>query len=71
MAFLAKPGIFALLSNRFRLNDVTLSMSSFLVVGMLSIFDTARMTDLGSNIEYRILKSLKMSSNELIHQAGS
>ena len=75
MAFLTKPGIFALLRNRLRLNDVTLSMFSpgglTWSVGMLSIFDTARMTDLGSKIEYRTLKSLKMSSNETIHQAGT
>ena len=38
---------------------------------MLSIFDTARMTDLGSKIEYRTLKSLKMSSNELIQRTDS
>ena len=34
---------------------------------LVKIF-TACMTDLGSKIEYRTLKSLKMSSNELIHQ---
>ena len=53
MAFLTKEGILALLGNRLRLNDVMLSMSSFLVVlrdmsAWFSIFDTARWTDLGS-----------------------
>ena len=53
MAFLTKPGILALLKNRIRLNDVTLSMSSFLVVlrdllAWFSIFDTANPTDLDS-----------------------
>ena len=76
MTFLAKPGIFALPRNRLRLNDVPLSMSSFLVVlrDMLvwfSILDTAHLTDLGSKTEYRRLTSLKMSSNMLIHHAGS
>ena len=40
-------------------------------VGMLSIFDTARMTDLGSKIGSRTLKSLKIFGNVLIHQGGS
>ena len=54
MAFLTKPGILALLRTRLRLNDVTLSlMSSLLVVlrdlsAWFSIFDTAHLTDLGS-----------------------
>ena len=53
MAFLTKPGILALLRNRLRLNDVSLSMSSLLVVlrdllAWISIFDTANPTDLGS-----------------------
>ena len=53
MAFLTKPDILALLINRLRLNDVTLSMSSHLVVlrdlsACFSIFDTAHLTDLGS-----------------------
>ena len=53
MAFLTKPGILALLRNRLRLNDVTLSMSSLLVVlrdllAWFSIVDTASPTDLGS-----------------------
>ena len=52
--FLTKPGILALLRNRLRLNDVTLSMSSPLVVlrdlpAWFSIFDTAHLTDLCSN----------------------
>ena len=52
-AFLIKPGILALLRNRLRLNDVTLSMSSLLVVlldlsAWFSIFDTAHLTDYGS-----------------------
>ena len=53
MAFLIKPGILALLKNRLRLNDVTLSMSSLLVflrdlLAWFSIFDTDNPTDLGS-----------------------
>ena len=53
VAFLTKLGILALLRNRLRLNDVTLSMSSLLVVlrdlpAWFSIFDTAHLTDLGS-----------------------
>ena len=40
-------------------------------VGMLSIFYTVRMTDLGSKTGYRTLKTLKMSSNSLIHQGGN
>ena len=76
MAFLTKPGIFALLRNRLRLNDVTLSMSSFLVVlldlsAWFSIFDTANPTDLGSKTGFRRLRCLKMSNNLLIHHAGS
>ena len=76
MAFLTKPGILALLRNQLRLNDVTLSMSSFLVVlrdlsAWFSIFDTAYPTDLGSKTGYRRLRSLKMSNNLLIHHAGS
>ena len=69
-------GILALLRNRLRLNDVTLSMSSLLVVlrdlsAWFSIFGTAHLTDLGSKSGYRRLTSLKMSYNLLIHHAGS
>ena len=76
MAFLTKPGILVLLRNRLRLNDVTLSMSSLRVVlrdlsAWLSIFDTARLTDLGSKTGYHRLTSLKISNNLLIHHAGS
>ena len=76
MAFLTKPGILALLRNRLRLNDVTLSMSSPLVVlrdlsAWFSIFDTAHLTDLRSKTGYHRLTSLKMSNNLLIHHAGS
>ena len=76
VAFLTKPGILALLRNRLRLNDVTLSMSSLLVVlsdlsAWFSIFDTAHLTDLGFKTGYRRLTSLKMSSNLLIHHARS
>ena len=75
MAFITKPGIFALLRNRLRLNDVTLSMSSLLVVlrdlsTWFSIFDTAHLTDLDSKTGYRRLTSLKMSNSLLIHLAG-
>ena len=53
VTFFTKPGIFALLRNRLRLNDVTLSMSSLLLVlrdlmTWFSIFNTAHLTDLGS-----------------------
>ena len=76
VAFLTKPDILALLRNRLRLNDVTLSMSSLLVVlrdssAWFSISDTAHLTDLGSKTGYCRLKSLKMSNNSLIHHAGS
>ena len=76
MASLTKPGILALLRNRFRLNDVTLSMSVLVVVlrdlsAWLSIFDTAQLTDLGSKTGYRRLTSLNMSNSMLIHHAGS
>ena len=76
MAFLTKPGILALPRNRLRLNDVTLSMPSLLVVlrdppAWFSIFDTAHRTDLGSKTGYCRLTSLKMSNNSLIHHAGS
>ena len=76
MAFLTKPGILALLRNRLRLNDVTLSMSSLLVVlrdmsAWFSTFDTANPTDLGSMTGYCRLRSLKMSNNLLLHHAGS
>ena len=75
MTLLTKPGILVLLRNRLRLNDVTDSMSSLLVVlrdlsAWFSIFDTANLTDLGSKTEYRRLASLKMSKNLLIHHAG-
>ena len=53
VAFLTRPGIFAPLRNGLRLNDVTLLMSSLLVVlrdlsARVSIFDTAHLMDLGS-----------------------
>ena len=56
MAFLTKPGILALLRNRLRLIDVTLTMSSLLVIlrdmsAWFSIFDTAHLTDLGSQTD--------------------
>ena len=76
VASLTKPGILALLRSRLRLNDVTLSMSSLLVVlrnlsAWFSIFDTAKLTDLGSKTGYRRLTSFKMPNNMLIHHAGS
>ena len=76
VAFLTKPGILALLRNRLGLNDVTLSMSSLLVVlcdllARFSIFDIAHLTDLGSKTGYHRPTSLKMSNNLLIHHAGS
>ena len=76
MALFTKPGILVLLRNRLRLNDLTLSLSSVLVVlrdlsAWFSIFDTAHLTDLGSKTGYRRLTSLKMSNNLLIHHAGS
>ena len=76
MAFLTKPGSLALLRNRLRLNDVTLSMSSLLVVlrdlsAWFLNFDTAHLTDFGSKTGYRRLTSLKMSNNLLFHHAGS
>ena len=76
MTFLTKPGILALLRNRLRLNDVTLSMSSLLVVlrdllAWFSIFDTAHLTDLGSKTGYRRLRSLKMFNYVLIQRADS
>ena len=59
-----------------RLNDVTLSVSSLLVVlrdlsAWFSIFDTAHLVDLGSKAGYRRLTCLKMSNNLLIHHVGS
>ena len=36
---------------------------------MMSIFDTARLTDIGSKTGYRILTSLKMSRHLLIHHS--
>ena len=76
MAFLTKPGILALLRNRLRPNDVTLSMTSLLVVlrdlsAWFLIFDTAYLTDFGSKTRYHRLTSLKMSNNLLIHHVGS
>ena len=76
MAFLTKPGFLALLRNRLRLNDVTLTMSSLLVVlrdlsAWFSIFDTANLTDLGSKTAYRRLRSLKMSKKLFIQHDGS
>ena len=67
--------IVALLRNRLRLNGVTLSMSSLVVLrdmsAWFSIFDTANLTDLGSKTGYRTLTSLKMLSNLLIYHAGT
>ena len=67
VAFLTKPSILAMLRNRLRLNDVTLSLSSLLMVlrdlsAWFSIFDTAHLTELGSNVKtgYRRLRSLKI-----------
>ena len=76
MVCFTKPGILALLRNRLRLSDVTLSMSSLLVVFRdlsvwFPIFDNARLTDLGSKTGYRKLMKLKMSNNLLIHHVGS
>ena len=76
MAFLTKPGILALLRNRLSLNDVTLSMSSLLVVlrdlsSWFLIFDTAHLKDLGSKTGYRRLTGLRMSNNLLIIPAVS
>ena len=76
MALLTKPGILALLRNRLRLNDVTLSMSSLLVVlrdlwAWFSIFDTANLPDLGSMTGYRRRRSLNMSNNLPIDHTGS
>ena len=74
--FLPSKGILDLLRNRLRLNDVTLTMSSILVVlrdlsAWFLIFDTTHLTHLGSKTGYRRLTSLKMSNNLLIHHAGS
>ena len=76
MAFVTKPCILAQLRNRLRLNDVTLSMFSLLVVlrdlsAWFSILNTAHLTDLGSKTGYRRPKSLKMSNNLLIHHVDS
>ena len=76
MAFLTKPGILALLRNRLRLDYVTLSMSSLLVLlrdlsAWFSIYNTAHLTDLGSKTGFRRLTILKMSTELLIHHAGS
>ena len=76
IAFLTKLGILALLRNRLRLNDVTLSMSSLLMVlrdlsAWFKIFVSAHLTDLGSKTGYQSLTSLKMSNNFLIHHTGS
>ena len=76
MAYLTKQGILVQLKNRLRLNGVTLSMYSLLVVlrdlsAWFSIFDTAHLKDLGSKTEYCKLTCLKMSNNLLIHYAGS
>ena len=38
---------------------------------MMLNFDIDHLTDLGSKTGYRTLTSLKMSSNLLIHHAGS
>ena len=74
--FCTKPGILSLLRNRLRLNDVTLSISSPLVVlrglyAWFSIFDTAHLTDLCSKTGYCRLTNLKISNNLLIHHVGS
>ena len=71
-----KPGILALLKNLLRLNDVTLAISSLLVVlhdlsACFSIFDIVHLTDLGPKTGYYRLISLKMSNNLLIHNVGS
>ena len=63
-----QAGILALLRNRLRLNDITLSLSSLLVVlrdlsAWFSIFDTANLTDLGSKTGYCRIRGLKMSNN--------
>ena len=76
VAFLTKPGILAMLRNRLRLNDITLSMFSLLVVlpdlsAWFTIFDTAHLMDLGSKNGYRRPTSLKMSNNSLIPDVGS
>ena len=75
MTFITKLGILALLRNQLRLNDVTFTMHSLLVVlrsdGMMWICDTAHLTDIGSKTEYRTLTSLEMSRNLLIHHVGS
>ena len=68
--------VFCSAKNRLRLNDVTLSISSLLVVlrdlsAWFSVFDTAHLTDLGSKTGYHRLTSLQMSNNLLIHHAGS
>ena len=69
--------LFFLLRNRLRLEDVTLSMSSLLVVlrdlsAWFSIFDTAHLTDLGSKTGYHRLTSFRfLSNNLLIYHAGS
>ena len=75
MTFRIKPGILALLRNRFRLKDVTLSMSSLLVVlrdlsAWFSILDTAHMTDPCAKTGFRRLTSLKMSNNLLFYHGG-
>ena len=76
MALLTKQGILALLKIRLPVNDVTLSMSSLLVVFLdlsawFSIFDTAHLTDLGSKTGYCRLTSFEISKNLLIYHAGS
>ena len=75
-AFLSKQCILALLRNLLRLNGVTMSMFSLLVIlrglsAWFSIFDTSHLTDLGSKTGYRRFTSMKMSNNLLIHHAGS
>ena len=40
-------------------------------VGIMLIFHTAHLSDLGSKTGYRTLTSLKMSNNLLIHHASS
>ena len=73
---IAKPGIRALLRNRLRLNDITLSVSFLLEVlrdlsAWFSVFDTANLTNLGFKAGYCRLRSLKMSNNLFFHHAGS
>ena len=59
------------ITSEWRYIDNVLSPGGFTSsFGMMSIFDTANLIDLGSKTGYRTLKSLKMSNNLLIHQAA-